>query len=99
MSSIVITHPTEGIYLGNCMGLGFWSMLDSVGQTHACTFESEPQAREHVSSWDNNNDPDGYSYQAVATDKTYATIPQLIAAGLENLLGDMVGNMQMAGTA
>ena len=29
---ILIYSEADGVYLGSCMGLGFWSELDSVGQ-------------------------------------------------------------------
>lgn len=87
-SGTVIVHDEMGVYLGSCMGLGFWTLLDPAGQPSACTFESEAQARAHVATWDEQNDPDAYRYVPAGGDR-FATIPQLEAAGLGHLLGGM----------
>lgn len=82
-SAFVITHPEWGIYLGMCMGLGFWSKMDPVGQSAACTFESIEQAREFMATWD-NGEPAGVSFAPVVPDDgTFATIAACVAAGLE----------------
>src|SRR5690606_39754669 len=47
---VVITHPDMGIYLGNFIGLGFWSLLDSVGQNAAPTFDSEDRKSTRLNS-------------------------------------------------
>jgi hypothetical protein len=88
---VVINYTEMGIYLGNCLGLGFWSKLDPVGQDAAVTFPSEVEARRHVASWNENNDPASYEYRLVATnkDRDYATISDLKDAGLTDLLGDL----------
>jgi hypothetical protein len=88
--SIVITHHEDGIYLGHALGLGFWSLLDTAGQSQAATFESERQAREHVASWVDHNDPDEFDYREVAcANEFYATVQELKAAGLGEMLGEM----------
>lgn len=48
----VIYTPELGVYLGNCMGMGFWSKLDPVGQPAAVTFETPDKAQQHVNTWD-----------------------------------------------
>ena len=53
MAAGVLHHPEFGVYLGSCMGLGFWSKLDPVGQDAAITFPSEKEARKIAASWDN----------------------------------------------
>lgn len=79
----VITHPDQGIYLGCFMGLGFWSKLDAAGQDSAATFESIEQAKEHISSWDMNNDTDQYMFiQVTSSSPLYATISECVNAGL-----------------
>lgn len=52
MQRYVLYHDEMGIYLGSCMGLGFWTKLDPVGQNEAVTFESSEQALKHASTWD-----------------------------------------------
>lgn len=90
IKEIVITHPEMGVYLGNAMGLGFFSRLDAVGQVAACTFENETQARAHVAGWDSNNDPAAYAYHAVAIEaQGCATVPELTRAGItEAMIGE-----------
>lgn len=78
----VIVHPEMGVYLGNCMGLGFFSMLDCAGQDHAVTFPTVAAARLHVIPWESNNDPDAYRYVPVDTAGEWASIEDIEAAGL-----------------
>jgi hypothetical protein len=83
MTKVVIVHPSIGVYLGNCMGLGFFSMLDCAGQEHAVLLVNEVEARAHVASWDSHNNPDGYQYvEVTAADDDWVTIEELEAAGL-----------------
>lgn len=98
--SVVITHPEMGIYIGNAMGLGFWSKWDGVGQTQAAVFPSEVEAKAHVASWDERNVVEDYEYATVETeDPDYATVEELRAAGLEDLLGELQITHQGFGTA
>lgn len=80
---VVITHPERGVYVGNAMGLGFWSRLDPAGQSSVVTFETEQDARAHVAGWDEGNNPGNYGYVSVRpTRGDYATAFDLRAAGL-----------------
>ena len=90
-SRYVITHPEMGIYLGSCMGLGFWSKLDPVGQPGAVTFVSPEEAQEYMKGWDDGAPPD-VNFHAVMADSTdgegpfaahYASIQACVHAGLE----------------
>ena len=83
--SVIIHHPDMGVYLGNCMGLGFWSKLDPAGQDTAATFPDEDAARDHLFTWD---DPvDGCEFLEVHVDESsgehYASIEACVAAGCE----------------
>jgi hypothetical protein len=91
--TVVITHSKMGIYLGNCMGLGFWSLLDSAGQEQAIAFAHITEARMHIASWEQNNNPDEYAF--VETGKTceYATVQELKALGLGKYTGEMELNI------
>lgn len=91
---IVITHPEDGIYLGNFIGLGFWSQLDSAGQEHACVFYSKEDAALHIESWDGDRSPEHYGFAEVLIPEgeSHASIEDLKAAGLGHLLGDMEDN-------
>ena len=85
---VVITHPEMGVYLGSCLGLGFWTLLDPVGQPLAATFADVDGATTHVASWDDNNDPAAYAFVEVDAG-LFASVTALEAAGLGHLLGDM----------
>jgi hypothetical protein len=94
---VVITHPEWGIYLGSALGLGFWSMLSSAGQVEAVTFSDESDAIDYIRSWEAGNDPEDYSF-VEASPQDAATVSDLKAAGLEDLLGDMELNVLDATT-
>lgn len=97
MTKIVIVHPEMGIYLGNCLGLGFFSMLDCAGQDHAATFPTVGAARLHVIPWDENNDPDAYRYVEVDGSSEWASIEELEAAGLSEFTKVMRHNRLLDG--
>lgn len=81
--SVVIVHPEFGIYLGSCMGLGFWSKLDSAGQDAAVTFPSQDDAMAYMGTWDGGV-PQGCQFVPVVPDLgEYASISSCAAAGLE----------------
>lgn len=78
---ILIFHPEMGVYLGNCLGLGFWSKLDPGGQDAAVTFESAEEAINHAASWDDL--VLNLKFASVKTcARNYATILEIEAAGL-----------------
>jgi hypothetical protein len=89
----LLVHNTLGVYLGHCMGLGFWSKLDAAGQTEAVTFESPRQAHDHVYTWDSPK-LDGYhpvtapidipSNQINADGSAAASMLQVVNAGFES---------------
>ena len=86
MKRIVIYSETDGVYLGSAMGMGFWSKLDPVGQSEACTFPSVAEAKEYVQSW-GCEAPEDIDYREVEVlgDKQgfYATISEIVAAGMD----------------
>lgn len=85
----VITHPEIGIYLGSCLGMGFWSKLDPVGQPCAITFQTEKQAEDHMSMWDDGK-PEGIRLHLVIPDSgEYASIAACVAAGLEGWIDEV----------
>lgn len=92
-TAIVIVHPEMGIYLGNFWGMGFWTLLDCAGQPSAVAFPSLLDAITHVLSWEQNNDPEKYAFVGVTVAKDGFAWPEnLQAAGLGDVLGDMVAN-------
>ncbi|WP_435018442.1 hypothetical protein TA3x_000416 [Tundrisphaera sp. TA3] len=90
---VVITNPVMGIYLGNCLGLGFWTLLDTAGQQEAVTFSSKQEAFSHIQSWDSEDRALDYRCVQVPTQREYATVSELAKAGLTHLLGDMLANI------
>jgi hypothetical protein len=87
MKRIVIYNEEMGIYLGNALGLGFWSKLDAVGQYAAVTFECRDDAVKHIQSWNESNNPDEYSFVLVEPSEQhgaewYASIENCVEAGL-----------------
>jgi len=83
-SRVIITHPEMGVYLGNCMGFGFWSKLDPVGQTHAVVFMDVDEAIQHIHSWDGMREPGDYVLLDVrTTEGGYASIAECSAAGAD----------------
>lgn len=87
----VITHPQMGVYLGNCMGLGFWSKMDTVGQNAAVTFASVTSAEAHISSWDEGNNPRDYHFRTTIPDLpgNYVSLTRLIKDGYAKDVGEL----------
>jgi hypothetical protein len=69
----VLVHPEMGIYLGECLGFGFWSKLDPVNQPSAVTFVSEADANDYMSTWIMQHD-DIRCVQVVADEGPYASM-------------------------
>lgn len=85
-----VYHPEMGVFLGEAMGMGFWSKLDAVGQTEAVVFETVGKARDFIDSLkvDGRTKDRCGIYPVIVeahaqTDTPhYATIEQIEAAGL-----------------
>lgn len=86
MKEYIINSKQWGVYLGSCMGLGFWSKLDAAGQISACTFESPEEAQKHINTWESKeNLPGDFEYLEVEIDNVImgASIEQCVKAGAE----------------
>lgn len=83
MKKIIINSDECGVYLGNCLGMGFWSKLDPVGQMEACVFENIEDAQNHIDSWDENSITDIQFLEVESNCGYYATIKQCIDAGAD----------------
>lgn len=79
MKRFVLFNPEAGIYLGNFMGLGFWSLLDAAGQDCAVTFGTAREAIAHRDSWDQ---PMACEPRSVESREEYATLTECVASGL-----------------
>lgn len=80
---VIMSHKQMGVYLGCCLGLGFWSKLDPAGQDAAWTFESIEQAKAGVATWDNPIPEDELMFTHVEVDGEFATMAQCVEAGLD----------------
>lgn len=84
----LIVHKEDGIYLGECLGLGFCSKVDPVGQDTACTFESIEDCVDYINSWESVKKGEqsikDYTFVPVTpSEGNFATIQDCVAAGLE----------------
>lgn len=80
--AIVIYSESDGVYIGSCLGLGFWSKLDPVGQESAATFASGSDAQEFMNSWDSGVPADIRLVEVEADDGDHASIAACMRAGL-----------------
>lgn len=96
MSAFVLTHPEQGVYLGEGMGFAFWSKEDPVGQPSAPTWPSADAARAYVESWDQHEGQlrfDALTLVEVVPDVMaygfpYASMAACVRAGLEPWLDE-----------
>lgn len=86
--AFVIFSNEDGVFLGSCLGMGFWSKLDPVGQPSAVTFESVEAAEEYIATWESGR-PANIAFVPVVPDSEgYASIAACVAAGLPGWLDD-----------
>lgn len=85
--AVVIYTEEEGVYLGHCMGLGFWSKLDPVDLPGAVTFPSADDAEKHMAEWEGGRPP-AASLVPVEPDLSHdcASIEACVRAGLPEWL-------------
>lgn len=89
-NSVVITHPEYGIFVGEGLGLAFWSKLDAVGQSSAAVFENEADARSYIADIAVPVAKQSFGYVQLETEDGYhASISELQAAGLGELIGHL----------
>jgi len=84
--SYVLVHRDNGILLGHCLGMLFWSKLDPVGQPAAVTFPSQAEVDRALSTWLAPLQQEREHmrlHEVVADDGLYATVASCAAAGLE----------------
>ncbi len=75
-----------GVYIGSCLGLGFWSKVDHVGQPCAVTFGSVEEIWKMIGEWDGLRSlPSDMTFPEVedADGDGYATESECVAAGVE----------------
>jgi hypothetical protein len=82
--SVVIVHPTDGIFIGEKLGLGVWSKLDPAGQDAAAAFKDVAEAEAVMRRWIGGR-PDGVVFRQVEADRNnglHASIEACVRAGL-----------------
>lgn len=80
MPRYILNHPELGVFVGECLGLVFWSQLDAVGQSEVVTFPDESSARYELKMM-YPTDSSAAEVIKVETDTPYATEAQCVAAG------------------
>lgn len=77
----VLYSQERGVFLGHCLGFGFWSKLDPAGQTDACTFDSPEEIAAFVQSFEPGLN-DWTPVQVQMGENGYATMDDCMMAGL-----------------
>lgn len=86
--AVVVYHERDGVFLGSCMGLGFWSKIDAVGQLAAVTFPSVEAAEVYMATWESGR-PTGVRFVEVEADaEGYADVAACVRAGLPGWLDE-----------
>ncbi len=81
MSTGVLYSSELGVYLGSCMGLGFWSNLDPAGQPSAVVFPNKEKAFEFANTWE--SPVEDLKFQELIPDEgLFASIDCCVRAGL-----------------
>lgn len=104
MTRFLLVHDEWGLYLGCCLGMGFFTKMDTAGQFEAVVFPTVEMAMDHIKAWDPPVPLDRFKFMPVEAEDCYATIEQIKQAGIGyDLLGDMEENrlayMPVAGRA
>lgn len=91
MSHQVIVHDEMGVYLGSCLGLGFWSKLDMADQDSAVCFPSAASVLEYIREVEDPTAFDGIRTVAVTPDafdrgEAYITLSAMREQGLGEFL-------------
>lgn len=96
----VIVHETDGILVGMALGLAFFSLLDSAGQWEVPVI-TKADFTSIIKSWKEQIDENATTFfdklsvkEVKVSNPAYATIEELEAAGLGDLLGDMRDNFE-----
>lgn len=85
---VVIHNQNDGVFLGEALGLAFWSKLETAGQVGAVTFPSKKHAEEFMATWIGGR-PEGTRLVPVTPDQgDYASMEACIAVGLEGWVVD-----------
>lgn len=79
---VVIYSEADGIFLGECLGLEFWSKLDPCDQPAAVTFQSPIDAERYMSTWRGGRRMGVLLVPVEADQDGYASVEACVKAGL-----------------
>ncbi len=79
---VVIYHDKDGVFLGECLGLGFWSKVETAGQPSAVTFKDIEDAEEFMKTWISGRPCGVKLVPVVADERGHASVEACIQAGL-----------------
>lgn len=80
MPRYILNHPEWGVFVGEFIGLGFWTQLDSVEQTEVVTFRDIETANLYMKML-HPSPCDQVQVIEVDTDAVYATELQCVTVG------------------
>lgn len=92
----LLVSRSMGVYLGSCMGMGFWSKLDPVDQPSAVTFENVETIRNAMVEWEGLGGlPEDMTFPEVedANGDGYATESECVSAGVEPWLSPNIADV------
>lgn len=78
----VVHSEKLGIFLGQCIGLAFWSLLDAAGQETAYTFPTQADAFSFIDDCLAEVDDEFEVTSLIPSLGEYATIEDCVRAGL-----------------
>jgi len=78
----VIYSETNGVFLGDFLGMGFWSKLDPVGQDSAIAFDTSEQALELLRRQPELVDARVVPVETNGSDGRWVTNVECVTAGL-----------------
>lgn len=94
--AFVLRSDTSGLFVGHRMGLAFFSKDEDAGQTVVVTFDTEVEARDFATTYLASLTLNVVPIQT--TTRGYATIEELVAAGLQDDIGLLLRNVPTSST-
>ena len=70
---------SEGYFIGEMMGMGFWTNMDRAGQTHCVTFPNPRVAKQYSKSW--TTPLEGLEVKEIETEEEYISFEKLGVLG------------------
>lgn len=88
--AFVIYQENDGVFLGQFLGLAFWSKIDPAAQSEAVTFPTAEAADEFMATWDGGR-PAGIRLVPVQeSSQGAASIANCVQAGLPGWIDEYI---------